>query len=186
MCQKGGWSGLHTSDGTAFKNQGDCVSYAAKGGTLASTQSTCDGTTCTYTDPVSHTSVTAPQGALLSVTFGPPNEPYGCNANTGPSVGAIATYVPDPTYAGPSPFDLTFRYDAAEVQTYINVHDHNPRFCLDKGDGFQLVPSCDSTDGQTPCVVSQNFEYADIEGAALDYAITVSVTASDPRGACGN
>ena len=26
-CQKGGWRSLHRSDGTAFENQGDCVSY---------------------------------------------------------------------------------------------------------------------------------------------------------------
>jgi hypothetical protein len=33
-CQKGGWKTLVRADHTAFKNQGDCVSYAAKGGTL--------------------------------------------------------------------------------------------------------------------------------------------------------
>jgi hypothetical protein len=187
LCQKGGWSTLRTSTGGAFKNPGDCVSYAAQGGVFGTTQTSCNGSTCTYTDPVTGTNVTAPDGALSSVTFGPPNEPYGCNSNTGPSVGAIATYLPNPNYAGPQPFNLTFRYSAAEVQAYISAHDHAPRFCLDKGNGFQLVPSCDSTDGQTPCVVSQGFEFADVEGGGpIDYAITVSVTASDPRGACGN
>ena len=34
LCQKGGWMGLATSDGAAFANQGECVSYAAGGGTL--------------------------------------------------------------------------------------------------------------------------------------------------------
>ena len=33
-CQKGGWQELVREDGTAFKNAGDCVSYAAQGGTL--------------------------------------------------------------------------------------------------------------------------------------------------------
>lgn len=33
-CQKGGWQNLVRSDGTPFKNQGECVSYAAQGGTL--------------------------------------------------------------------------------------------------------------------------------------------------------
>lgn len=33
-CQKGGWKNLVRSDGTPFKNQGECVSYAAQGGTL--------------------------------------------------------------------------------------------------------------------------------------------------------
>jgi hypothetical protein len=38
-CQKGGWQQLYTSSGQAFKNEGACTSYAAKGGTL-STSST--------------------------------------------------------------------------------------------------------------------------------------------------
>jgi hypothetical protein len=33
-CQKGGWLQLTSSEGAAFANQGDCVSYAARGGTL--------------------------------------------------------------------------------------------------------------------------------------------------------
>jgi hypothetical protein len=33
-CQQGGWQNLIRSDGTGFKNTGDCVSYAAQGGTL--------------------------------------------------------------------------------------------------------------------------------------------------------
>jgi hypothetical protein len=33
-CQQGGWQDLKGADGTRFKNQGACVSYAAKGGQL--------------------------------------------------------------------------------------------------------------------------------------------------------
>ena len=33
-CKKGGWKDFATAKGTAFKNQGACVSYATKGGTL--------------------------------------------------------------------------------------------------------------------------------------------------------
>lgn len=33
-CQKGGWEDLRRSDGTSFKNAGECVAYAARGGTL--------------------------------------------------------------------------------------------------------------------------------------------------------
>jgi hypothetical protein len=35
LCQKGGWEGLRGEDGERFTNTGDCVSYAARGGTLA-------------------------------------------------------------------------------------------------------------------------------------------------------
>jgi hypothetical protein len=31
-CKQGGWQNVVREDGTGFKNQGDCVSYAAKGG----------------------------------------------------------------------------------------------------------------------------------------------------------
>ena len=34
LCQKDGWRNWVQADGSAFKNQGDCVSYAAQGGTL--------------------------------------------------------------------------------------------------------------------------------------------------------
>jgi len=33
-CQKGGWMNLVRADGSSFKNEGDCVSYAAQGGAL--------------------------------------------------------------------------------------------------------------------------------------------------------
>jgi hypothetical protein len=33
-CQQSGWQNLARQDGTAFTNTGDCVSYAAHGGTL--------------------------------------------------------------------------------------------------------------------------------------------------------
>jgi hypothetical protein len=36
LCQKGGWQTLVRSDGSSFANQDECVSYAAKGGTLSS------------------------------------------------------------------------------------------------------------------------------------------------------
>jgi hypothetical protein len=35
-CQHGGWRNWVREDGTAFKNTGDCVSYAARGGMLTS------------------------------------------------------------------------------------------------------------------------------------------------------
>ena len=34
VCQQGGWQNLARQDGTGFSNTGDCVSYAAHGGTL--------------------------------------------------------------------------------------------------------------------------------------------------------
>ena len=46
LCQKGGWQYWVRVDQTPFKNQGDCVSYAARGGILtapgSSAQSLCE------------------------------------------------------------------------------------------------------------------------------------------------
>jgi hypothetical protein len=44
LCQKGGWKTFVRADQTPFKNQGACVSYAAKGGVLTApkTQSQLD------------------------------------------------------------------------------------------------------------------------------------------------
>jgi hypothetical protein len=39
-CQQGGWQHLYRTDGTGFKNEGDCVSYAARGGKLTTTTTT--------------------------------------------------------------------------------------------------------------------------------------------------
>src|SRR5215510_7552110 len=33
-CKQSGWQNLVRQDGTGFKNQGDCVSYAVQGGVL--------------------------------------------------------------------------------------------------------------------------------------------------------
>ena len=43
-CRKGGWMQLYRSNGTAFKNQGACVSYGAHGGQLVGpgTQHDCE------------------------------------------------------------------------------------------------------------------------------------------------
>ena len=35
LCQKGGWQTLYRSDGSSFAKDGECVSYAAHGGTLS-------------------------------------------------------------------------------------------------------------------------------------------------------
>src|SRR5262245_1495287 len=56
-CQKDGWKKLVRSDGTPFKNQGDCVSYAAHGGTL--------------TSPTADISLSYSGGALMVSNAGP-------------------------------------------------------------------------------------------------------------------
>jgi len=48
-CQKGGWQNVVRQDGTGFKNEGDCVSYAAQGGTLQP-KPVCAGSEDFFTD----------------------------------------------------------------------------------------------------------------------------------------
>jgi hypothetical protein len=192
LCQKDGWKNLYKADGTAFTNAGNCVSYAANGGTISTSQTftTCNGATCTYSDAASDTSLTAPQGALQSVTFGPAHQVYTCGANQGPSIGSIADYVPVQTDPA-SQFQITMRYSATEVQAFIQANDHDPRLCMQKNSDSQFfaVPDCPFEGvAQTPCVVNQGFEYADTTTAliAVDYQFTVFVSSDDPAVAAGN
>ena len=53
LCQQDGWQDLVSADGTRFANQGDCVSYAAQGGTpMSAAQQWCQSIGGTYSiDP---------------------------------------------------------------------------------------------------------------------------------------
>jgi hypothetical protein len=54
-CQKGGWQHLTTSTGESFANEGACVSYGARGGTLSTpntkAQHDCESLQGTYSPP---------------------------------------------------------------------------------------------------------------------------------------
>jgi hypothetical protein len=60
LCQQGGWEDLEREDGSPFKNDGDCVSYAAQGGTFGQPSSSagqlfCESLGGTYsTDPATN------------------------------------------------------------------------------------------------------------------------------------
>ena len=43
LCQKDGWKTVYRADGATFRNQGDCVSYAAKGGVPTAATLTASG-----------------------------------------------------------------------------------------------------------------------------------------------
>jgi hypothetical protein len=53
LCQKGGWQNLFRSDGSAFADEGACVSYAAQGGTLSTAPPTVDASLA-FTQPSTH------------------------------------------------------------------------------------------------------------------------------------
>jgi len=40
-CQQGGYAALHGTDGTTFKNGGDCVAFVAKGGIISNVSTDC-------------------------------------------------------------------------------------------------------------------------------------------------
>jgi hypothetical protein len=53
LCQKDGWQNLFRSDGSAFVDEGACVSYAAHGGTLSTAPPTVDASLA-FTQPSTH------------------------------------------------------------------------------------------------------------------------------------
>lgn len=96
-CQKGGWANLVRADQTPFANPGECVSYAAKGGTLGTkpqAQIACESLGGTYsTDP--STDQNAIPGTPVVFLFGcqgyvsentPPTLIAACFALAGPGV----------------------------------------------------------------------------------------------------
>jgi hypothetical protein len=71
-CQKGGWQHLYRSGGTGFKNQGDCVSYAAQGGTLTQkspAQLVCESVGGTYGGPSGNVLWSCPNGPYSNAAF---------------------------------------------------------------------------------------------------------------------
>ena len=68
-CQKGGWQNLVREDGSVFKNTGDCVSYAAQGGTLKP-KSTCVAGSENFSDDVSLSQPTTFSGGTIDTAYG--------------------------------------------------------------------------------------------------------------------
>jgi len=104
LCQQGGWQSLVGADGTAFTNTGDCVSYAAQGGTFTQTsrsQLLCESFGGTFTGASGNVLWTC-----TNWTFTPGTEGFGTNSgaldtacsNDGGS--AVNTKNPNPPNTG--------------------------------------------------------------------------------------
>ena len=69
-CKQGGWQNLVRQDGTDFKNQGDCVSYATKGGVLKAKSTGGSAPVLALTvDGKTSTEVTTTETVLYAGTF---------------------------------------------------------------------------------------------------------------------
>ena len=78
-CQQGGYLGLVGSDGETFSNTGECVSFAAHGGTFATGIIVPSGATVTFDDPTLSACNNLTWGFETSfggLTVG--SKPYGC------------------------------------------------------------------------------------------------------------
>ena len=88
LCQKGGYAHLMRTDGSKFKNTGDCVSYSAKGGKLVPIPAT-----LVLTEPIS---ITTPQCWAGVTTAGvTPIEPALWNSGTYGHAGASLCFQSD-------------------------------------------------------------------------------------------
>ena len=95
-CQKGGYLALVGSGGETFRNAGECVSFAARGGTFATGIIVPAGTTVTFDDPTFSACNNLSWGYNVGagdVELG--SKVYGCFAQTDPdvTVGPFATAV---------------------------------------------------------------------------------------------
>ena len=129
LCQKNGWKSLTRSDGTTFNNQGECVSYGAKGGTISQV-----APITTYLAIAS----ACPQLAGYSVrgTGFTPNHAITFTATgLGPtgSVGAIGTVTTDSTGAFDSGTDFQHFWEVA-----VGVADNPQTVHITATDGVHL------------------------------------------------
>jgi hypothetical protein len=69
-CKDGGWQNLVREDGTTFKNQGDCVSYAVQGGVLEA-KPTCVAGSDNFSDDAGGTQPTTFSGGTFDTAYGP-------------------------------------------------------------------------------------------------------------------
>ena len=95
-CQKGGYLGLVGSGGETFRNTGECVSFAAHGGTFATGIIVPAGWTVTFDDPTLSACNELTWGYSVGsgdVPLG--GKPYGCTTETqaDSTVGPFATAV---------------------------------------------------------------------------------------------
>ena len=67
-CQQGGYTTLQGTDGTLFKNVGDCVAFVAKGGTITGVSAACTYTT-SVTGCIEFDAVVIPTSLATSTTL---------------------------------------------------------------------------------------------------------------------
>jgi hypothetical protein len=69
-CQQGGWQNLVREDGTGFKNDGDCVSYAAQGGVLQP-KPPCTAGSENFAADAEFSQPTSFSGGTIDTSYGP-------------------------------------------------------------------------------------------------------------------
>jgi len=108
LCQKGGWEDLvRKEDGTAFKNQGKCVSYAARGGMLMA-KPTCTAGSDNFSDDANFSRPTTWAGGTI-------DGPYANVGQVIPFNGQQWMFNRDTTGIA-APFRLTFTNAVSSVQ----------------------------------------------------------------------
>jgi hypothetical protein len=111
LCQKGGWQNLFRSDGSTFKNQGDCISYGAHGNTFKPNawEAAClrAGGTFSVSDTNIFGDTFTPPAFVYNCVSEPPTTPPGGDPESG--LDAICIEYPDW-------FETDFHSDAAGVE----------------------------------------------------------------------
>jgi hypothetical protein len=112
-CQSGGWQHLVRTDGTGFRNQGDCVSYAARGGTLMPRLPCVVGSEAFSGDAVDSQPTTF-SGGTIDTAYGSPDDGTSPGVVTAQGIG----FAGNALFTGfdASVFKLTFTDAVASVQ----------------------------------------------------------------------
>ncbi|MGN6429270.1 MAG: hypothetical protein ACTHNB_00875 [Gaiellaceae bacterium] len=170
-CQMGGWQTLVRQDGTGFTNTGDCVSYAAHGGSLIPT----GHHLITFSEFPVGTVVTtqyASEGVLVSGTPGPFISEDGSNP-TSPVLSPGAGFSGTIELEFVSPADGTTPASASSVSFDLGFMDTI---------GGATVTTYDIAGNQIASFATNQLGIEHITPTGAIHRITV-VTTSDPAGA---
>lgn len=107
LCQKNGWTGWVRSDGSAFNNETECVSYGAKGGTLMP-KPTCAAGRENFSEDAVASRPTVFAGGTIDTAYGP----------VGGVFGPVGGFTGNSLYSGGlvKSFRLTFTNPVNSVQ----------------------------------------------------------------------
>jgi hypothetical protein len=144
-CQKGGWKNLVRSDGSLFKNQGDCVSYAAQGGTLKP-KPTCTAGSENFSTAADNSTPTTFSGGTIDSAYDTTPAGVRIQGTSWNGTFAVGTHVLFTGVATSFKLSFTNAVNSVQLDAEYRLIDH-VNVILTAFDASNSVVGSDSADG---------------------------------------